>query len=99
MSRLIWPTKGTQKRILEADIHDGHCNLRNAHPEASVTPIALINPSLRRSEPDLMSSLEWNWGMRENTLNLYTRRNSIHLREDYLELFRQLAWMLLPDLE
>ncbi|ETW86476.1 hypothetical protein HETIRDRAFT_165992 [Heterobasidion irregulare TC 32-1] len=65
--------------------------------EASVSSCYLLNQRLWNSE--LLSRLEWWWGMESNSLDPRTESNKIYLRRDWLKSFDSERWLLVPSPE
>ncbi|ETW86538.1 hypothetical protein HETIRDRAFT_166047 [Heterobasidion irregulare TC 32-1] len=66
--------------------------------EASVEPCYLLNQRLW-SHGDLLTRLEWAWGMEYNSLDPTSESNKIYLRRDWLKSFDSERWLLLPTPE
>jgi len=51
----------------------------------------------RAANDDLLTKLEFSWGMRRGTLNVDTRLNIFRLRRDVYALFDKGGFILLPE--
>ncbi|ETW86442.1 hypothetical protein HETIRDRAFT_165967 [Heterobasidion irregulare TC 32-1] len=66
--------------------------------EASIEPCYLLNQRLW-SASDLLTRLEWSWGMEYNSLDPRSESNKTYLRRDWFKSFDSERWLLLPTPE
>ncbi|ETW86478.1 hypothetical protein HETIRDRAFT_308358, partial [Heterobasidion irregulare TC 32-1] len=76
-----------------------HCLVTNElASEARVEPCYLLNQRLWDNK-EMLTRLEWHWGMKYSSLELNVEANMIYLRQDLLESFDSNRWLLLPPPE
>ncbi|ETW86554.1 hypothetical protein HETIRDRAFT_240951, partial [Heterobasidion irregulare TC 32-1] len=76
-----------------------HCLVTNElASEARIEPCYLLNQRLWDNK-EMLTRLEWHWGMKYSSLELDVEANRIYLRQDLLESFDSNRWLLLPPPE
>ncbi|KAF8869661.1 hypothetical protein BD779DRAFT_1681849 [Infundibulicybe gibba] len=85
-----------KKRVRDAtrDLSGGRCLIENVHEDSGVQYAHCL---ARATSDNILTSLEFSWGMRYGTLNIDTRQNIFKLGCTLHFLFDQGQWILLPD--
>ncbi|KAF9037568.1 hypothetical protein BJ165DRAFT_1532235 [Panaeolus papilionaceus] len=96
--RLAWEpiSHAAIERAQCADPNAGRCLIENGSKTQGVNRTHVFS---RKSPSYLIESLEWNWGMKEKTLNLDCKKNIFFLSSSMYQLYKERKWVLLPDEE